>query len=160
MRWTVMLDKTLENPLDYKEVNTVHPKGNQSRIFIGRTDAEGEAPILWPPDVKNWPDAGKDWRQEEKGMTEWNGWMASLSWWTWVWTSSGSWWWTGRPGRLQSMGLQRAGHNWATELNWNIHFSLFSNFPFVLWIFLGPKHFHKPWKRPSFPQLGTTDRVS
>ena len=73
--WTVVLKKTLENLLDYKEIQPVHPKGNQSWIFIGRTDAEAETPILWPPAVKNWligkdPDAGKDWRQEEKGMTE------------------------------------------------------------------------------------------
>ena len=73
--WTVMLEKILESPLDCKDIKPVHPKGNQSWIFIGRTDAEAEAPILWPPDVKNWlvgkdPDAGKDWRQEEKGMTE------------------------------------------------------------------------------------------
>ena len=70
--WTVVLEKTLESRLDSKEVQPVHPKGNQSWIFIGRTDAETEAPILWPPDTKNWkdPDAGKDWRQEEKGMTE------------------------------------------------------------------------------------------
>jgi len=73
--WTVVLEKTLESPLDCKEIQPVHPKGNQSCIFIGRTDAEAETPILWPPDVKNWLigkdlDAGKDWRQEEKGMTE------------------------------------------------------------------------------------------
>ena len=73
--WTVVLEKTLESPLDYKEIKPASPKGNQSWIFIGRTDAEAEAPILWPPDVKSWlirkdPDAGKDWRQEEKGMTE------------------------------------------------------------------------------------------
>ena len=73
--WTVVLEKTLESPLDYKEIQPVHPKGNQSWIFVGRTDAEVETPILWPPDAKNWllgkdPDAGKDWRQEEKGMTE------------------------------------------------------------------------------------------
>ena len=73
--WTVMLEKTLESPLDCKEIQPVHPKGNQSWMFIGRTDAEAETPILWPPVVKNWliwknPDAGKDWRQEEKGMKE------------------------------------------------------------------------------------------
>ena len=72
--WTVVLEKTLESPLDCKEIKPVHPKGNQSWIFTGRTDAEAEAPILWPSDVKNWlvrkvPDAGKDWKQE-KGMTE------------------------------------------------------------------------------------------
>ena len=73
--WTVVLEKSLESPLDCKEINPVHPKGNQSWIFIGRTDAEAETPILWPPDAKSWliwknPDAGKDWRQEEKGTTE------------------------------------------------------------------------------------------
>ena len=83
--WTVVLEKTLESPLDRKEIQPVHSKGNKSWVFIGRTDAEAEAPILWPPDVKNWrlgkdPDAGKDWRQEEKGMTEdemvgWHHWL-------------------------------------------------------------------------------------
>ena len=85
--WTVVLEKTLESPLDCKEFQTVNPKGNQSRIFIGRTDAEAETPKqkLWPPYAKNWligkdPDAGKDWRQEEKGMTEdemvgWHHWL-------------------------------------------------------------------------------------
>ena len=73
--WTVVLEKTLESPLDCKEIQSVHPKGNQSWIFIGRTDAEAEASIFWPPDVKNWliwkdPDAGKDWRWEEKGIIE------------------------------------------------------------------------------------------
>ena len=73
--WTLMLEKTLESPLDCKEIKPVHPKGDQSRVFIGRTEVEAETPILWPPDVKSWliwkdPDAGKDWGQEEKGMTE------------------------------------------------------------------------------------------
>ena len=73
--WTVVLEKTLESPLDCKKIQPVHPKGDQSWVFIGRTDAEAETPILWPPDAKNWligkdPDAGKDWGQEEKGMTE------------------------------------------------------------------------------------------
>ena len=73
--WTVVLENTLESPLDCKEIKPVNPKGNKFWIFIGRTDAEAEAPILWPPDVKNWltgkdPDVGKDWRQEEKGPTE------------------------------------------------------------------------------------------
>ena len=72
--WTVVLEKSLESPLDCK-IQPVHPKGNQSWIFIGRTNAEAETPILWPPDAKNWliwkdPDAGKDWRQEEKRTTE------------------------------------------------------------------------------------------
>ena len=81
----MVLDKTLESPLDFKEIQPVHSKGNQSWIFIGRTDVEAETLILWPPDVKNWligkdPDAGKDWRREEKGMTEdemvgWHHWL-------------------------------------------------------------------------------------
>ena len=71
----MVLEKTLESPLDYKEIQPVHPKGNQSQIFIERTDVKAETPIVWPPDVKSWlilkdPVAGKDWGQEEKGMTE------------------------------------------------------------------------------------------
>ena len=83
--WSVVLEKTLESPLDCKEIQPVHPKGTQSWMFIGRTDVEAEAPILWPPHVKNWliwkdPNAGKDWRQEEKGtkedeMVEWHHWL-------------------------------------------------------------------------------------
>ena len=83
--WTVVLEKTLESSLDCKEIQSVQPKWNQSWIFIGRTDAEAETPILWPSAVKNWligkdPDAGKDWRQGEKGMTEdemvgWHHWL-------------------------------------------------------------------------------------
>ena len=121
--WTVVLEQTLENLLDCKENKPVHPKGNQSWIFNGRTDAEAETPILWPPDVKNWltgkdPDDGKDWRGErgEGDNRGWDGWMASLTRWTWVWASSGSWWWTGKPGVLQSTRSQRVGHDWATEL--------------------------------------------
>ena len=73
--WTVVLEKTLESPLDCKEIQPVHPKGNQSWILMGRTDAEAKTSILWPPDLKYWltgkdPDAGKDWRQEKKGTTE------------------------------------------------------------------------------------------
>ena len=73
--WTVVLEKTLESPLDSREIKPVNPKGNQPWIFIGRTDAEANSPLLWLPDVKSWligkdPDAGKNWRQEEKGMTE------------------------------------------------------------------------------------------
>ena len=92
--------KTLESPVDCKEIQPVNPKGNQSWIFIGRTDTDAEAPILWPPDAKTRlirkdPDAGKDWRQEEKGV--WDGWMPSLIQWTWVWVHYGRWWKTGKP---------------------------------------------------------------
>ena len=115
--------KTLESPLNCKEIQPVHPKGDQYWVFIGRTDAKAETPILWLPDMKSWligkdSDAGRDWEQEEKGTTEWDGWMASPSRWTWVWVNSGSWWWTGRPGMLRFMGSQRVGHNYETELNW------------------------------------------
>ena len=86
--WAVVFNKILESPLDYKEIKPVNPKGNQSWIFIRRTDAKAEAPMLWPHDRKNWligkdPDAGKDWRQEKKGMTEdemigWHHWLNGL----------------------------------------------------------------------------------
>ena len=104
---------------DCMEIKPVNPKGNQPWIFIGRADAEAETPILWPPDEKSRligkdPDAGKDWGQEEKKVSE--GEMAgSLMQWTWVWANSGRWWWTGRPGALWFMGSQRVGHDWATE---------------------------------------------
>ena len=123
--WSVVLEKTLESPLDCKEIQPVHPKGSQSWAFIGRTDVEAETPILWPPDAKNWlmwkhPDSGKDWGQEEKGMTEDK--MASPTRWTLVWVNSASWWWTGRLIVLQSMVSQRVRHDWATELNWIFHY--------------------------------------
>ena len=122
--WTVVLENTLDSPTDSKEIQPVHPKGNQCWIFIGRTDAESETSILWPSDVKNWL-TGKDpeyWERLKAGGEGddrgWDGWMASLIQWTWVWINSGSWWWTGSPGMLWSMGSQRVRHNWATELDW------------------------------------------
>ena len=122
---TVVLDKTLESPLDCKEIQPVHSEGDQSWVFFGRNDAKAETPVLWPPCVKSWL-IGKDWCWEGLGAggegddRRWDGWMTSLTWWTWVWVNSGGWWWTGRPGVLQFMGLQRVGHDWATELNWYI----------------------------------------
>ena len=116
--------------LNCKEIQSVHPEGNQSWIFIGRTDAEAETPILWPPDAKNWfiwkdPDAGKDWRQE-KGTTEDEmvGCHHQLN--GRVWINSRSWWWTGRPGMLQAMGSQRVGHDWVTELNFQSIYKMHS----------------------------------
>ena len=119
--WTVVLDKTLESPLDYKEIKQVSPRANQSWIFIGRTDAEVEAPMLWPPGAKNWligkdPDARKDWMWEEKGtvtdeMVGWNTNSIDMS-----LASYQSWWWTGRSGMLHSMGSKEFD---TTEwLNW------------------------------------------
>ena len=93
--WTVVLEKTLENNLDSKEIKPVNPKGNQFWIFIGRTDAEAETPLLWPPDAQSWligkdPDAGKDWGARGEGDNGgWTGWMASLTQWAWVWTILG-----------------------------------------------------------------------
>ena len=121
--WTVVLEKILESHLDCKEIKPVHPKGNQPWIIIGRTDAEAETSVVWPPDAKHWHIwktlmLGKIEGRREKDNRGWDGWMASPTGWTWVWASSRSWWWTGRPGLLQSMGSQRVRHDWVTELNW------------------------------------------
>ena len=126
-----MLAKTLERLLGRKDIKPVNPKGNQSWIFIGRTDAE--APILWPPDVKNWL-MWKDpvcWERLKAGgegdSKGWDSWMAAPTWWKWVWASSRSWWWTGKPGMLQSMGSQRVRHDWVTELtDWYKTINFFS----------------------------------
>ena len=138
----MVLEKTLESPLDCKEIQPVHSKGDQSWVFIGSTDAEAETPILWPPHEKNWliwkdPDAGKDWEQEEKGMTEdemvgWHHWLDRLEF---------EWWWTGRPGVLRFMGSQRVGHNWVTDwtkLNWR-PLKAKTLFPNQTWLHLQPR---------------------
>ena len=127
---TVMLEKSLESPLDSKEIKPVNPKGNQSWIFIERTDAKAEAPILCPPDAQNWltltPWCCKRLKEGGEGDDRGrDGWMASPTWWRWVWPSSGGWWWTGKPGILQSIGSQRIRHNWETELNWCYPFTNF-----------------------------------
>ena len=121
--WTVVLEKTPESPLDCKEIQPVHPKGDQSWVFIGGSDVEAETPTLWPSDAKSWliwkdPDAGKVWGQEEQGMTEDEmvGWHHRFN--GHVWVNSGSWWWTGRPGMLWFMGSQRVRYDSATEMNW------------------------------------------
>ena len=116
----VVQGKTLESPLDSKEIQPVNPKGNQPWIVIGRTDAETEAPILWPPDAKSrligkGPSARKDWGQEEKGTTQDDSWRTSSTQWTWVWASSGRQWRTMKSGVLQSMGLQTVRQDLATE---------------------------------------------
>ena len=127
--WTVVLEKTLENPLDCKEIQPVHPKGDQSWVFIRRTDVEAETPVLWTDveaetpvlswkELTHWkrPWYCERWKAGEGDDKGWDDWMASPTW-TWVWVNSGSWWRTGRPGVLHSMGSQRVGHNWASELN-------------------------------------------
>ena len=120
---TVVLENTLESPLDCKEIKPVSSKGNQPLIFIGRSDAEAETPILWPLDVKNWligkdPDSGKDWREEEKGMTEdeivgWYYWLNGTEFEQAPWAGDGQ-------GSLTccSPWSRRVGPDWATELNW------------------------------------------
>ena len=123
--WAVVLEKTLESLLDSKEIQPVHPKGDQSWEFTERTDAEAETPIFWPPDVKSWlTHLKRPWSWErlraggEGDDSGWDGWMVSLTQWTWVWVNSGSWWWTGRPGVLWFIGSHRVGQDWVTELNW------------------------------------------
>ena len=148
--WTVALEKTLKNPLDCK-IKLVNLKGNQPCIFTKRTDTEAEATI-WPHNVKSWlirkdPDAGKDWRQE-KGMTD-DRWMAAPTQWTWVWASSRGWWWTGKPGVLQSMGLQRVGHDWATEQQQNKE----SEYSFIYKIFVSFKMHLLFWRRYFMDQV-------
>ena len=118
--WIVVLEKTLENPLDSKEIKPANPKRNQPWIFTGRTDVEAEAPILWPPDT-NSQLIGKDpERLKARGEgddREWDGWTASLTQWTWVWATSGRWR-TWKPGMAQSMGSQKVRHDWVTEWWW------------------------------------------
>ena len=125
--WTVVLEKTLESPLDCKEIQPVHPKGNQSWKFIGifRNSLIGSwnSTILatWCEELTHlkrpwcWERSKAGGEGDDRG---WDGWMASLTQWTWVWVNSRSWWWTGRPGVLQSLGSQRVRHDWVTKLNW------------------------------------------
>ena len=134
--WTVVLEKTLESPLDCKEIQPVHSEGYQPWDFFGRNDAEAETPVLWATSCEElthwkrlwcWEGLGAGGEGDDRG---WDGWMASLTQWTWVWVNSRSWWWTGRPGVLLFMGLQRVGHDWATELNWTeyiFHWSISLN---------------------------------
>ena len=111
------------SPLDCKEIQPIHSKGDQPWVFFGRNDATAETPVLWPPHAKSWL-IGKNWCWEgleaggEGDDRGWDSWMSSPTRLTRVWVNSGRWWWTGRPGVLRFMGLQRVGHDWVTELNW------------------------------------------
>ena len=147
----MVLEKTLESSLDYKEIKPVNPEGNQSWIFTGRTEAEAGAPILWPPDLKSWlirkdPVAGKDWKQEEKGtiedkMTEWHHHLNRH----WVWANSWRWWKTGKPGVPQSMASQ--SRTWL------------SNWTDWLTDLLPGSHFHKNEQSESVSSRKTTDSI-
>ena len=125
--WTVVLEKTLESPLDCKEIQPVHLKGDQSGVFTGRTDAEAETPIFWPLDVKSWliwkdPDVGKVWGQEEKGIAEdekvgWHHWLNGHEFgWTLELVMDREAW------GAAVHGSQRVGHDWPPELNWTESF--------------------------------------
>ena len=119
---TVVLEKTLESPLHCMKIQPVHPKGDQSWVFIGRTDVEAETPntlATWCEELTHlkrlwwWEGLRAGGEGDDRG---WDGWLASPTQCTWVWVNSGSWWWTGRPGVLRFMGSQRVGHDWVTEV--------------------------------------------
>ena len=158
--WTVVLEKTLESPLDCKEIPPVHPKGDQSWVFIGRSDDEAETPIIWPPDAKNWlirkdPDAGKDWRQEDKGMTEDEmvGWHHRID-----GHDSGQALGAGDgQGSLVccSPWGRRVGHNWATVLTWDpAHTLIWLATPLWKYCYKTPQQVHPDWES-QFSRTGT-----
>ena len=149
--WTVVLEKILESPLDCKEIQPVHPKGISPeysleglmlKLHFGhqmwRTDSFEKTLMLGKIEGKG----------DHRG---WDGWMASLTQWTWIWVNSESWWWTGRPGMLQSIGSQRVGHDWETELNCKYHiffWHLLLKFHFHVWL---P---HSDLSKLTLPRLG------
>ena len=119
--WTVVLEKTVESPLDSKEIQPVHSEGDQPGISLEGMMLSWNSSTLatsckelthWK---RLWCWEGLGGEGDDRG---WDGWMASLTRWTWVWVNSGSWWWTGRPGMLRFMGSQRVGYDWVIELNW------------------------------------------
>ena len=134
----MVLEKTLESPLNCKEIQPVHPKGDQSWVFIGRTDVEAETPVLWPPDAKSWlilkdPDAGKDWRQEKKGITEdemvrWHHWLKAhgFGWTLGVGDGQGSWaCWDSRGHKKSDMTERLNWTDWkyTVEFPWTYYYS-------------------------------------
>ena len=135
--WTVLLEKTLESPSDCKEIQPILPKGDQSWVFIGRTDAE--APILWPPDAKTLTHWKRPWcwarlkAEGEGDNREWDGWMASPTRWTWVWVNSGSWWWTSSLACCDSWGRKES--DTTEQVNWT---EQTSSHPFI-------KSLRLPW---------------
>ena len=122
--WTVVLEKTLESPLDCKEIQSVHPKGDQSWVYHWKDwcwSWSSNILATWCEELTHlkrpwcWERLKAGGEGDDRG---WDGWMASPTQWTWVWVKSGSWWWTGRPGVLWFMGSQKVRHGWAIELNW------------------------------------------
>ena len=149
--WTVVLEKTLESSLDSKDIQPVHPKGNQSFTFIARTDAEAETPntlATWceePTHLKRpwcWERLKSGGEGDNRG---WDGWMASPTEWTWVWVNSVSWWRIGRPGAMQSLTSQRVGHDC---VNWTDGNSIFNSLVVVVKV------------TQSYPTLGTPGAVA
>ena len=121
--WTVVLEKTLESPLDCKKIQPIYPKRKSVLNFHWKDwcwSWNSNTLATWCKELTHLkrPWCWEDWRQEEKGMTGWDGWMASLTRWTWVWINSGCWWWTGSPGMLQSVGSERVRHYWVTKPTW------------------------------------------
>ena len=144
--WIVVLEKTLESPLDCKEIQPVHSEGDQPWDFFGRIDAKAETPVLWPPHVKSWLIGKVCWEGLGAGgegdNRGWDGWMASMTWCTWVWLNSGSCRWIARPGVLWFMGLQ----SWIwreTELNWTCK-NRIGNERLLLYGVWGDIEFHFP----------------
>ena len=129
--WTVVLEKTLESPLDYKQIQPVNAKGNQSWIFIGRGWCWSWSCNILATSCEELTHLKRAWCWErlgargERDNKGWHGWMASPTQWTWIWVNSGSWWWIGRHGMLRFMGLQRVEHDWVTELNVGLLVSFF-----------------------------------
>ena len=152
--WTVVLEKSLESLLDCREIQPVNSKGNQSWIFIGRTDAKAETPnplATWCEELTPWKrpwcwerlkagGEGDDWGRD--------GWMASLTLWTQVWVNSGSWWWTGKSGVLKSVGSQRVRHCRATELNWTEDW--------LLWSSCSPRDSQESFPTPQFKSINSS----
>ena len=149
--WTVVLEKTLESLLDCKEIQTVHPKGSSSWIFTVKYwywSWNSNTLATWCEELTHWK---RPWCWEKLkagGEGDYSGWdcsMASLTGWTWVWVSSGSWWWTGKPGMLHSMGSQKIWLDWATELNWPERRILRKHFACMLSCFSHVWFFATPW---------------
>ena len=136
--WTVVLEKTLESPLDCKEIQPIRSEGDQPWDFFGRNDAKAETSTLatsWE-ELTHWKRLWCWARLKAGGKGDyrgWDGWMASLTQWTWVWVNSSSWWWTGRPGLLQPMGSQRLGQDRATELTETFSGQVHLSFSFIKW---------------------------